>query len=78
MRDEPDFSSRRPRNCIVTDSRGAAAPLGTTERHIRRLTSERNLPFLKVGGKVRFRLSDIDEYIDRQLVPVEQHGPQER
>ena len=79
MPGKPDLSSDPdPKTPTITDSRGAATLLGTTERHIRRLTSERDLPFLKVGGKVRFRLSDIEEYLGRHRVPDHRNGRDER
>ena len=69
-----ETSSLVPKNLALADRREAAALLGTTERHIRRLTAERRLPYVKVGGKVRFRVSDLVDFIDRQVVPNEVQG----
>ena len=30
----------------------------------------RNLPYVKVGRAVRYRQSDVDQYIERQTVPA--------
>jgi excisionase family DNA binding protein len=38
--------------------------LGTTVRHVRRLVADRRVPFVKVGGLVRFDPADIDAWID--------------
>ena len=40
-----------------------AGMLGVGERFVRRLTSERRLPFLKIGAKVRFAREDVEAYI---------------
>jgi excisionase family DNA binding protein len=41
----------------------AAVYLGTTTRHLRQLRYERTLPYLKLGGKVRFDRFDLDKFI---------------
>jgi len=49
----------------------AAAHMGTTERHVRRLWAERKLPAYKVGALVRFDLDDLDRYLaDRRVEAV--------
>ena len=42
----------------------AAARLGTPTRFVRRLVAERRIPFSKIGKYVRFRVEDIDSFID--------------
>ena len=37
---------------------------------VRRLQGRRQLPFIKVGGRVRYARSDIAEYLDRQRVGI--------
>ncbi|MFI9409253.1 helix-turn-helix domain-containing protein [Nocardia gamkensis] len=44
------------------DVEGAAAYLGTGVRFIRRLVAERRVVFYKVGGHVRFKVSDLEAY----------------
>lgn len=46
----------------------AADLLGTAERFPRRLVAERRVAFVKVGRHVRFRRSDLLQYIDHQVV----------
>lgn len=33
-----------------------------------RLVSERKIPYCKVGGSLRFRKADIDNYLEKSLV----------
>lgn len=50
---------------MVLDVRGAANMLQTTQRHVRSLMhKEKNpIPFYKLGRKVRFRETDIQEWM---------------
>jgi len=50
------------------DHKGGAEYLGITERHIRHLAYTRQLPFVKVGGLVRYLPSDLDQYIARHRI----------
>ena len=45
-----------------------AAHLGTSFRHIRRLIAERRVPYLKVGGRVRFDLPEVTGWLQRSRV----------
>lgn len=42
----------------------AAAYLNTTVRHLRRLKAEERIPYTLVGKFLRFRRSELDEWID--------------
>lgn len=42
--------------------------LGVTVRHIRRLVSERRIPYLKWGHLLRFDPADIDQWLDTARV----------
>jgi excisionase family DNA binding protein len=42
--------------------------LGTTVRHVRRLIAERRVPYIKVGGRVRFDPEDIAVWLDHARV----------
>ena len=47
----------------------AAAYLGLSDRHVRRLVQERRVPFLKVAGsRVKFRPGDLDAWLEGALV----------
>jgi excisionase family DNA binding protein len=46
----------------------AAEYLGTSERHVRRLVAEHGLPFVKLGRKVRFQVTDLDAFIEANTV----------
>lgn len=41
-----------------------AGHLGSTPRHLRRLIAERRIPYVKVGGLVRFDSEEIRSWID--------------
>lgn len=41
-----------------------ATRLAVTERFIRRLVSERRIPYLKVGHFIRFEATDVERWID--------------
>jgi excisionase family DNA binding protein len=45
-----------------------ARDLGTSVRHVRRLVLEKRIPYVKIGGLIRFEPSDIREWIDGQKV----------
>jgi excisionase family DNA binding protein len=46
----------------------AAAYLGTTARHVRRLVSDHELSRYKVGGRNRFADVDLDAWLDARRV----------
>ena len=43
----------------------AARRLQTTPQHLRRLTAQHGLAYLKIGGRRRYLLSDLDAFIER-------------
>jgi excisionase family DNA binding protein len=43
--------------------------LNTSVRHIRRMVSERRIPFYKVGGKLRFVRREVREWLALLRVP---------
>jgi excisionase family DNA binding protein len=51
----------------LLDVEGAAAYLGTTPRHIRRLVDERRVPYLKLGpgrsARLRFDTAKLDAWL---------------
>jgi excisionase family DNA binding protein len=63
----PNEATRSHSEALV-DFDGAAAFLATSPRHVRRLWAERRLTGIRVGSKVRFRVEDLIDYIDRQRV----------
>ena len=52
----------------LTDRATVAAILYTSERHVRRLVATGSLPFVRVGGKVRFRVQDVEAYVASHTV----------
>ena len=58
----------RPSADPLTNRATVATMLCTSERHIRRLVATGGLPMVKVGGKVRFRLRDVEAYMTSHTV----------
>ncbi|MDQ6945981.1 MAG: helix-turn-helix domain-containing protein [Actinomycetota bacterium] len=54
------------RRMLTTEE--AAAYLGTTERHVRRLVSDHELSRYKVGGRNRFADVDLDAWLDARRI----------
>jgi excisionase family DNA binding protein len=57
-----------PARGSLLDVEGAAAHLGTSQRHIRRLVEERRIPFIKLGpgrsARLRFDTARLDAWLD--------------
>lgn len=47
-----------------TDIEGIAEHLALTVRHVRRMVLERRIPHRKVGGRLRFDIDEVDEWMD--------------
>ena len=59
---------RDPRSVALMGVGDLAERLGTSERFVRRLVTERRVPFHKVGKYVRFDPADIDEWLVERRV----------
>lgn len=49
----------------LLDVNDLARLLGVSSTTVRRMVERRELPFLKLKRVIRFRRSDVDEYLDR-------------
>lgn len=49
----------------------ASEYLGLSKVHIYRLTSQKRIPHYKIGGNVRFKLSELDEFVKPCRVAAE-------
>jgi excisionase family DNA binding protein len=58
----------------LADYAGAAQYLNTSERHVRALRERHELPFVRVGKLIRFRIADLDAYIESRTTPAERAG----
>jgi excisionase family DNA binding protein len=59
----------------LIDAETLSQVLGVSLRHVRRLVTERRIPFVKVGGLVRFDLIEVRSWIDQHRVaPVVRRG----
>jgi excisionase family DNA binding protein len=47
-----------------------AERLGVTRRHVRRLVTERRVPFLRVGKFIRFEPAEIAAWLDNARQPA--------
>ena len=54
----------------LLDVSQAAEYLGTSERHIRLLTSKCLITVTRVGNKVRFRRSELNTYLVTRTTPA--------
>lgn len=52
------------------DVPGAAQYLATSDRHVRELVYRRQIPYFKVGRLVRFKVSDLDNWLNANRVEV--------
>lgn len=64
------------RRMLTTEE--AAAYLGTSVRHVRRLVSDHELSRYKVGGRNRFADVDLDRWLDERRVEGGQRMPRLR
>ena len=60
--------TRPTTHTTLIDIAGAAEQLGVSVRYLRRLVSQRRIPYVKLGHYVRFDPVEIDEWIDRARV----------
>lgn len=66
-------NTESPTRRRLLDVAEAADYLGSTERHVRRLVTERRMPFAKIGGKLRFSPDALDAWIAENS-----HEPEDR
>lgn len=70
------MTTRTTNHTTLIDIAGAAAQLGVSVRYLRRLVSQRRIPYVKLGHYIRFDPAEIDEWIDRARVgDLEQPRP---
>ena len=72
----PSAEDRRPQHDVphLLDLHAVAARLALSERHVRRLVSERKIPYMKVGHLLRFNPAEIADWLDASRVPVHTPG----
>jgi excisionase family DNA binding protein len=69
--DNPSIGSGPATHLLTIDDVAKALRISSTS--VRRLQLSRRLPFVKVGGSIRFLPSDITEYLKKRRVsPIEQ------
>lgn len=55
---------------VLVDVPALAEMLAISERHVRRLVLERRVPYLKIGGRVRFDKATIEAWLAECVVPA--------
>jgi len=55
----------------LMDIEDCATYLGTTVRHMRSLVYRSEVPYCKVGGKLRFRPEDIEAFVESTFHPAD-------
>lgn len=55
----------------VLTNEQAAAYIGCTPGTLRVWVSKRRIPFVRVGRLIRFRKTDLDDYLDKNAVPAD-------
>lgn len=61
-----------PPAALLLDVRAATLLAGTTERTMRRLFDERELPLVRVRRRLYVRRSDLLAYLDANTIPARQ------
>ena len=69
MSDQPEPSEVLNPDPLLNVPQGAAY-IGTTERHMRLLISQRAITVTRVGSKVRFRVSELNTYLITRTTPA--------
>ena len=54
----------------MLDIAEAAELLGTSERHLRSLVFKQGVPVTRLGRKLRFRVADLETWIDANTTPA--------
>lgn len=54
----------------LLDVREAAAALGISRHTVRSWVFQRRIPFVRIGGAIRFRHEDLRQFIDAHTVGV--------
>jgi excisionase family DNA binding protein len=62
------MSPSRKDHVNLIDIAGAAEQLGVSVRYVRRLVSQRRIPYVKFGHYLRFDPTELDAWIDRSRV----------
>jgi excisionase family DNA binding protein len=75
MDNEPDERTRSEGTTSLIDIQTVAERLGVQVRHVRRLVSERRIPFIKWGHLLRFDPQEVDRWIVAASVPPLERRP---
>jgi len=66
----PNFNTVQPKlPPLLVDSKEACRLLSISLRKLSKMTSERQIPFIKMGKSVRFRVDELDNWTKKQMRP---------
>ena len=68
VRLKPLITTRENGDDVIWDARGCADYLGVCEKWVKDRKGKYNLPFIQVGGYIRYRKSQIDRWIEEQTI----------
>lgn len=58
----------------LLDAPAVAEHLGISQRHVKRLVADRRIPYVKVGGLVRFDPADVRDWLERAKIGMKRVG----
>jgi excisionase family DNA binding protein len=70
-RKEPVMPPSRPAQLPLVGIEAIAAHLGVSVRHVRRLVSERRIPFVKWAQRLHFDVAAVDAWVDQHRIEPE-------
>lgn len=77
-RDKTLEGSGRPALPELVRMEDVAKALGVTERHVRRLVTERRIPFVRVGYFIRFDPEELARWVQGHRVEARRETPGRR
>ena len=69
--------AKRNPNLLITDEAAPVVGLHPTTLATWRCTKEQRIPYLKIGRRVYYRRSDLESWLDRQVVDGGQSDDEE-
>jgi len=62
------MAQQQPKQRHLVDLAEASAYIARNPKYLRRLVASRQIPYHKIGGRLRFDLADLDELIDASRI----------
>ena len=68
--DEITTTEQRAESAFIRGAGALAKYLGVHEMSVRRWQKQHRIPYVKLGGAVLFRRSDVEEMLNRLTIPA--------